>query len=99
MVQAKYMICKFNDLTTKGRVLLKETANYIVARGYPSDRAAAAIHERQMIVQIEELTEYHRVYVGSTAELCDTAAEGEPASLVIMQFRSNNPRGMDILKL
>ena len=52
-----------------------------------------------MIVQIEELTEHHRVYAGDWSDLCDTATEGEPASLVIMQFRSNNPRGMVILKL
>lgn len=40
-----------------------------------------------------------RVYVGSPMDLYDTNELGNPASLVIMQFRSSTPRGMIILKL
>ncbi len=39
-----------------------------------------------------------KVYVGSTFDLYDASDAGTPASLVIMQFRSSNPRGMYIIK-
>lgn len=39
-----------------------------------------------------------KVYVGSTFDLYDTSDTSSPASLVIMQFRSSNPRGMYIIK-
>lgn len=40
-----------------------------------------------------------QVRVGSVADLYDTTAEDKPASIIIIQFRASQPRGMIILKM
>ena len=39
-----------------------------------------------------------QVYAGTDADLYDATSDETPASLVIMQFRSGNPRGMYVIK-
>ncbi len=40
-----------------------------------------------------------QISVGSVADLYDTSSQTTPASIIIMQFRSSQPRGMVILKI
>lgn len=95
-----YVISSENSLGVTNR-LYDETAGVYLFNdetGMRNDEIIDVTGFKVMVYDTSQ-AEHHQVYVGSTADLCDTAAEGEPASLVIMQFRSNNPRGMVILKL
>ncbi|MBE5040428.1 S-layer homology domain-containing protein [Ructibacterium gallinarum] len=91
-----------------GHILSDSTGTVLYSGGqYCEDGVAGAAWTRSAIfdaqgfsvmVYDETQPEGKRVYTGSYADLADTDS-GEAASIVIMQFRSSNPRGMVILKL
>lgn len=95
-----YVISSENSLGEINR-LYDETAGVYLfddKTGMRNDEIIDVTGFKVMVYDTSQ-AEHHRVYAGDWSDLCDTATEGEPASLVIMQFRSNNPRGMVILKL